>query len=296
MKRQYLHPLFLLVLAIILLLTRLLWTDTKLEYLFSIAGIFLTGIPHGAMDHHTASFLNRSQFHLPRYLLRYLASALLYLLVWFVVPGVAFLLFLILTAWHFGETDLVRFGTTKNAMLIFLYGSCLLMWLLLKDATVILYWTDLVTGNHHFSHRLISLLTAVPHFSWFLLLSLLMLFAVYNNRQQWPEVLLFLLFVFCAAYTSLLLGFVLYFAGWHSVQALRDIKGLVFKNKSIRIIINHAWPAVLGAFVLLFLIIRFGSSGWINNNGLPSLFVLLSVLTLPHMLQMHQLYQFRFRR
>jgi len=294
MTRQQLHPLCLLFVILVLLLTRHYWVNTMPEYLLAAAGVFLTGIPHGAMDHHTASFLNGTRFKLLRYLLLYLVSALLYLAVWFIYPAVAFLLFLGFTAWHFGETDSMCFGQKKiPAILIFIYGWSLLMWLLLKDAATILYWTDLITGHHHFSQQLIQALTTIPHLLWFVLLSVLLLYM--TERKKWLSALLFLVFIFCAVYTSLLMGFVVYFAGWHSLQALHHLRTSVFQRTGIKQIFLHALPAIAGSLVLLFIILRFGTGGWIENNGLPSLFVLLSVLTLPHMVQMHKLYQFRLK-
>lgn len=296
MNRQQLHPLVLLLLVLLLFFTRFYWIDTKIEYLIAVSGIFLTGIPHGAMDHHTASFLSGTRFKLIRYLLQYVFAALLYLAVWFLFPGVAFLLFLLLTAWHFGETDTACFTLKKKSyVLVFLYGWSLLMWLLLKDAATILYWTDLITDHHQFSRQLMTLLTAVPHLVWFAVVAILLLLTVYDDPNKWPAALLFLVFVFCTVYTSLLIGFVIYFAGWHSLQALQHLRTTVFQRTGLKQIIRTALPAVSGSLVILFIIIRFGAGGWIENDGLPSLFVLLSVLTLPHMIQMHKLYQFRLK-
>lgn len=294
MNRQQLHPLSLLLVILVLLLTRRYWANTMPEYLLAAAGVFITGIPHGAMDHHTASFLSGTRFKLLRYLLLYLFSALLYLAVWFVYPGFAFLLFLGLTAWHFGETDSVCFGEKKvPAVLVFIYGWSLLMWLLLKDASTILYWTELITGKHQFSLQLIKALTTIPHLLWFVLLAFFVFYMA--DRKNWLPALFFLVFIFCAVYTSLLVGFVVYFAGWHSLQALQHLRTSVFKRTGIKQIVRYALPAMAGSLVLLFVILKFGAGGWIANNGLPSLFVLLSVLTLPHMIQMHKLYQFRFK-
>lgn len=294
MKRQQLHSLFLLSVVLGLLLTNGYWANTKLEYLFSVAGIFITGIPHGAMDHHTAAFIHGARFKLLLYLLQYLVSALLYLAVWFLFPGFAFLLFLALTAWHFGETDSICFGHKKKpALVIFLYGWSLLMWLLLKDAATILYWTNLITGNHLLLQQLMKALTTVPHLLWFVVMAAILLYI--TDGRQLADTLLFLVFIFCAVYTSLLLGFVVYFSGWHSLQALQHLRSSVFKRAGVKQIIRNALPAVAGSLFVLFLIIKFGAAGWIENDGLPSLFVLLSVLTLPHMIQMHKLYEFRLK-
>lgn len=294
MKKQQLHPFLLLLLIITLLVTRSQWLDTNLEYLLAAAGIIVTGIPHGAMDHHTASFLNGAGFKLLRYLLQYLFFALLYLAVWFLYPGFAFILFLVLTAWHFGETDLECFGKKNTSpFLVFIYGWSLLMWLLLKDTATILYWTDLITGKHIFARQFIQTLTGIPHGLWFAISASILIYNVYRDQSKWRSVSFFLIFIFLSVYTSLLLGFVVYFAGWHSLQALQHLRTYVFQRAGVKKIILTALPAVAGSLVILFVILQYGAGSWIENNGLPSLFILLSVLTLPHMVQMHKLYQLR---
>jgi beta-carotene 15,15'-dioxygenase len=296
MNRQLLHPFLLLVVLIGLLLSRPAWVGTQVEYLLAIAGIFLTGIPHGAMDHHTASFLNGARFQLSRYVLQYLLTSLLYLVLWFLFPGLAFILFLALTAWHFGETDLDSLRNKSSArLLVFVYGGSLLLWLLLKDEATILFWTDAITGNHEGSHRFVQWLAGIPHGSWFVLTAAILLFSVRHEPQRWLGTALFLFFVFAAVYTSLLLGFVVYFAGWHSLKALQHLRLSVFKGTRIKQLIGNTLIALSGSLLVLLLILKFGNSGWIENKGLPALFILLAVLTLPHMVQMHRLYRFRAR-
>lgn len=293
MNRNLLHTGILLLLVAVLLLTRQYWAGNTVEYIVAVAGILLAGIPHGAMDHVTASFLEGTKFRLMKYLIQYVLSAVLYLVVWFFFPGIALLLFLLLTAWHFGETDLVCFTSKKtSAVLIFSYGFCLLMWLLLKDAATTMQWIQLIAGKEEYVTNMIAGLSAVPHLLWFVLSAMLIFITVLNDRTKWLPALIFLCFLFAAVYTSLILGFIIYFTGWHSMQALQHIHSSVFKHAGIKKLLFNALPATLGSVALLFVIITYGKKEWMQSSSLPSLFILLSVLTLPHMAQMHKLYVF----
>ena len=291
MNRSLLHTGILLLLVALLLLTKQYWAGSAVEYGIAVAGILIAGIPHGAMDHITASYLEGTRFHLIKYLIQYILSALLYLAVWFLFPGVALLLFLLLTAWHFGETDLVCFSNKKNApVLIFIYGFCLLMWLLLKDAGTTLQWIQLVAGKQEYVDAIITALSSVPHLLWFVLSAAIIFITVVNDQTKWLPAFVFLCFLFASAYTSLILGFIIYFTGWHSLQALQHIRLSVFKNSGLGKLVLNALPATLGSVVLLFVIVTYGKEEWVQSSSLPSLFILLSVLTLPHMAEMHRLY------
>jgi len=252
MNRNLLHTGILLLLVAVLLLTKPYWSGSSLEYGIAVAGILIAGIPHGAMDHLTASFLKGTKFRLFKYLIQYTLSALLYLAVWFLFPGVALLLFLLLTAWHFGETDLVCFTNKKKSpIIIFGYGFCLLMWLLMKDADTTLQWIQLISGKQEYVNAVITALSSVPHLLWFVL----------------SAVMIFI-----------------------TVIALQHIRLSVFKHSGLVNLVLNALPATLGSVVLLFLIVTYGKEEWVQSSSLPSLFILLSVLTLPHMAEMHRLY------
>lgn len=285
------HTGILLLLVAVLLLTKQYWAGSSVEYGIAVAGILIAGIPHGAMDHVTASFLEGTKFRLFRYLIQYTLSALLYLAVWFLFPGVALLLFLLLTAWHFGETDLVCF-TNKiiSPIIIFGYGFCLLMWLLMKDADTTLQWIQLISGKQEYVNAVITALSSVPHLLWFVLSAVMIFITVINDQTKWLPAFVFLCFLFASVYTSLILGFIIYFTGWHSLQALQHIRLSVFKHSGLVKLVLNALPATLGSVVLLFVIITYGKEEWVQSSSLPSLFILLSVLTLPHMAEMHRLY------
>lgn len=290
MKQTAIHIALLTVVTVITVLTREYWMNTMTEFMVAAMLIALAGIPHGSLDHKIAMHRNKG-LDLPRFLLQYITSALLFLLVWLVAPGIALVLFLLLTAWHFGETDFVIFGCRhRSGWLILLYGASLTLWLLGHDPAALAQWLEIITRQSPVSKGIAQLLTYLPAQLWFALLSTIILLNGAPGGRQVVSRLAFLVFVFLLSHTSLLTGFILYFAGWHSLNALSHIKRKVFRKTNIKGMLRQAVPATLAALSFLLGVAWIGNGHWLQNQGLPALFILLSILTLPHMTEMHRLY------
>jgi Brp/Blh family beta-carotene 15,15'-monooxygenase len=289
-KNTVLHIGLLTIITAIIVLTRESWMNTMTEFTVAAILIALAGIPHGSLDHKIAMHRNKG-LGLPRFLLQYIASALFFLLVWLFLPGVALILFLLLTAWHFGETDFVIFGCRhRPGWLILAYGISLTLWLLGHDPAALSQWLDIITRQSPVSKGIVQVLTYLPAPLWFALLSLIILLNGAPGSRRVAARLAFLVFLFLLTYTSLLTGFILYFAGWHSLHALTHIRRKVFRKEDIISMVRQALPTTAAALAFLFLVGWLSDGHWLQNNGLPALFILLSMLTLPHMTEMHRLY------
>lgn len=291
-----LHTAVLLLLVGVAALTRQYWKDSQMEFWLSSVLIIAAGIPHGALDHFVARH-NRKTFDLTVYVFLYVVSAGIYLALWWFAPGAAFLIFLLITAWHFGETDFSCFAGNQSAgLLSFIYGTAITMWLLMQDKPLLLRWTSLITGDNPTAMSLVSDIGVVPVYSWFLILGIILFAAGENRKEYLFRKSIFLLFLLCLSQTSLLMGFILYFTGWHSVNALLHIKGSVFRNTDGWLMLEKAMPATLSAVSFLIVIGFMSNGAWLDRFGLPALFILLSILTVPHMIEMHRLYTRRSER
>ena len=91
------------------------FSEVSLEFqlLFSSFFILLIGIPHGAIDH-VLFFKKRSLSQLQFYSI-YLGLILIFLVLWIFFPFWSLLLFLLISAFHFGES---QFSEIKTARLI----------------------------------------------------------------------------------------------------------------------------------------------------------------------------------
>jgi Brp/Blh family beta-carotene 15,15'-monooxygenase len=162
-------------------LTRQYWKDSQMEFWLSSVLIIAAGIPHGALDHFAARH-NRKKFDLTVYVFLYIVCAALYLTLWWFAPGIAFLIFLLITAWHFGETDFSCFTDNQGAGLYsFVYGTSITMWLLMQDKPLLFRWTALITGDNQNALSIVSWLAVVPVYT---VVSGARPDAVYGGRKQ----------------------------------------------------------------------------------------------------------------
>lgn len=293
MNKKLIHIIILIAVALLAVTTHMYWQNTNTEFVIAAICIVLAGIPHGALDHLVAG-KTRSGFRLLPYLLLYLTAIGLYLLVWWWVPGIAYVFFLIITAWHFGETDLTCFGSSHAVpWRIALYGLAVTMWLLMHDTPTLLYWTRIISKESQLAAAVVRTLSTVPNLLWLVMVAALLLLRTNLAVTDRIAIVLFIAFLYLLQYTSLITGFVLYFTGWHSMNALLHIRKGVFEEQPLRFMLQKAWVPTLGAISFLAVIIWVGNGTWLQHNGLPALFILLSVLTLPHMTEMHRLYTYR---
>ena len=126
----------------------------------------------------------------------------------------------------------------------------------------------------------------------FLAIAVVLLLPVRSRQpHRWVMWLLFSCFIFLCGKMSLLSGFALYFTGWHGVLAFVDIHNFLPSKGKFLAVWRHAIPLSVISYAFLILIYFFTDAGVWQNAGLPAIFILLSVLTLPHAQVMHQLYR-----
>lgn len=101
----------------------------NLWYQFLLApALLFPGLSHGAADHHL-DWQGKPR-GLSLFILRYIAIMLLVAGIWLLFPILGLFIFLLFSAWHFGETDLREWGI-YNPIQAFLFGLGILGLLLL---------------------------------------------------------------------------------------------------------------------------------------------------------------------
>lgn len=282
----------LLFLVVLFAATRKYWINNSFEILFALFAILIAGVPHGSLDYEVAKN-SRKGFNKIGYILIYLLLVSIYLFVWYILPGIAFVFFLLITAWHFGETDFNSLDLSyKNKFQVLVYGISITFWILLNDPQNLVYWVEKISSGSLIVTRPIDLIIKVPSLTWFFILSTILILQSRNSRVKLLNVLFFLVSILLLKYTSLLVGFVIYFTGWHSFNAIDHIRLTLNKYTSKQLFVKAILPTVASMVILLF-IFFLGDYDWIEQSGLHTLFILLSILTVPHMIEMHKLYQNR---
>jgi len=265
-----------------------------------LISVFIVGIPHGAIDHIIASELFRNSNGLKGHLIFY-SSYLLVMaglgLLWFISPPAGMIIFLLISVYHFGQADMEEFITDGNSTVswnivrgVFIIGLILLSdtgktFPVIADATGI----SETVFQEIFSYT--STIIVV------LIISYLMaaIYSVYQNRVQNPFIFLTdaLLLIALFLITGPFIGFAIYFAVWHSSGHIHEmIQFFKSRNKSfgLRDFILKSLPftiiSLLG-LTGLYYIQELTDSG---QQFITLMFILISVLTLPHMVVVNKMY------
>lgn len=208
------------------------------------------------------------------------------------IPALALLVFILISAYHFGEQHWnAMFFKKNNIVNIFFvsYGLMILFGLFwFNDALttqIIKNLTHISVFYEHF--RLVALLSA----SMTLILSVIL----YNKgffKCNIP-VELFLLFVFAVVFykSTLIWSFAIYFILWHSLPSILDQTTKLYGNISKKNIVSYVknsflyWLfSVLGLVILFY----FLQDDYILFNSV--FFSLLAAITFPHVLVMRLFY------
>jgi beta-carotene 15,15'-dioxygenase len=296
---------FLLLLGVLTLLYHFLLhpipNNTQMIILLSL--VLLVGVPHGALDFlvdEQNEALNNNPFSLKKFLVVYLTRLFVFALFW-LLPWLAFSLFIVFSIFHFGETDMSAIvKPNKYAVLLyFSYGSLILSILLLSHLPEIqdsLPAVSVFLQEHNLYEFLIN--KTLHIITFFSVLFLIIFFLQQKSGNIKPmgfyDIVQFVCLLFLLVYLPLMLAFTFYFALWHSILSVRNIFAY-FKNfnsgKKLTLICSKSLLfslLALGSIIGLYFIMQYYVP---NFNMLFALLIVLSVLTLPHLTVMHGMYK-----
>lgn len=251
----------------------------------TLFGIILSsiGIPHGAIDH-LISNPKIDRKGLGGFLLIYLTLIAGYMSIWYFFPLTALMGFLIMSAYHFGQSHFISKNQPKkfSSMLFISRGGYFLFAILAGDwETTKLILSPLVNLELQGQTRVLILVT--------IFLATLLAqhgFGPKINRSQILEILILGPILY---FSPLLIGFVVYFGFWHALPSMiaeyKFLSGFStydsIKKFSIQLL-PFSIISFIGIGVILFLGLKF-----LENNELILLFfVLISLISFPHILFM----------
>jgi beta-carotene 15,15'-dioxygenase len=263
----------------------------KIQYLL-LGGLTLAiGLPHGATDfllfqHLQGLKLNKKQ--VISFFCGYLVAVFAYFLCWVVLPIPSLILFLVISMYHFGQSNWqdLRFSKGLSFVLFMSWGAFVL------GGSVLWHWEEskIIIGQ---------LIGFVPNYSlenmvtiqWSLLIlnvfliSFLFLTKKINKLNFVVECTKLGLLSFLLYFSPLIVGFTIYFTLWHSLESL--VNQLDFFRRQIpkfsvsdyyRQSAPYTFLAVLGLLGLIF-----SQSFFFAESSLISLFlILIACVTLPH--------------
>jgi beta-carotene 15,15'-dioxygenase len=274
----------------------------NIQIIFFVSLILLTGIPHGALDHliqeATDKKLNRV-YNSKIFSVKYLSIMLLYALTWYFFSGLSLVIFLIISAWHFGETDLEK--APKDALIWsftrLIYGFYILAFILLTHIQEVRPIVDNMLNNQQNVFAIWQLIVSNVHQIMYLLgWSFITIFIVAQSKYYIKfdkiRVLRLILILLLTAYLPLLPAFALYFGGWHALCAFDNIHDYLSKdypNLSFKSIYFKTLPLTVLAIVFLCVFLWYCRTYTEHFNPFPILFIFISLITLPHLIIAHQM-------
>jgi Brp/Blh family beta-carotene 15,15'-monooxygenase len=202
--------------------------------------IFSIGILHGANDLQIYNHLNdeKDKKGLGKLLIYYLAIVLTGVLLFAFIPTIALLLFIIASAYHFGEQHWSfldkSFKILKTPIFFFVYGLFVLQLLFYFNITEVQVVIKSITGR--FVPDAFFLYPFL--INGLLVSSFFLFFSFYNNsliKLIVEQVFLLLVMAILFKLASLIWGFAIYFIFWHSIPSLYEqivylYKEFNFKN------------------------------------------------------------------
>lgn len=297
----------LIVLSCILLALKVSgsWTEAWMDYTFFGLVMILIGLPHGAVDHLIHIRQKQSKeltaTTLGQFVRSYLLMIALYGLVWYLLPAVSLGLFIGLSCYHFGQSQLYYFFKKEGYFSTFTY----ILW----GLAVLSY---IICWNSQDSIALIS--TILPEFGewlatsplaanlWYLpwVLSVVPAAFLVSRLRGLPfDIILWeagslLVIGLVSYYCGLLVAFSVYFGFWHSSKSLRAIVRSFrirhpnynytrfYKDAFLFSAISTVGIALLSAGTYYFPI---------GIHPVMLFFVLISLLTFPHMVILEEVYR-----
>lgn len=259
--------------------------------------ILIIGIPHGAIDHVLyASTTNRSQ---KSFYIFYLGSMIAYAVLWLASPVVGLWSFILLSAYHFGQSQFSN-QTAPNIFKRSLYlswGLSILGALLYHHPDEIQQYFEWIPSLRSSAELMSDTLFGYLSlgFGVTAILSIVYLFAI--RRQDFKglthEILQFLGIHFVFYLFPLLPAFALYFALLHSWPVMREEYKFISERKSMTkwsSFIKLLLPFTLFSFAGIAILFAVFYFQWTEQPQVLLLFILIAVLTLPHSIVMERFY------
>jgi len=285
------------------------WTiDFATQSYISIGLIFLLGIPHGAIDHLLITEEDRGSSL--RFYVFYIGLILLYFTGWLLLPQWSMVLFLLLSAFHFGQSQFSELKVPSRWLsysLNFFWGCSILSGLIFYNSEEIIQLVssspDISVLGILFQATVFKIILWLTSFLTIVIWSLLYYYQEKINKldegkiskSRWYAELITLLLIHACFYLlPVVIGFTVYFISLHSLKVLSE-EFSFFKVKKAQyslvnfllLLLPYTLISVIGALALMYL----ASIGIFNVSNILLVLILLSVLTLPHSLVMNRFYQ-----
>lgn len=262
-----------------------------------IALNLLVGLPHGAVDHVLS--VTTLKLNIWWFYSAYVIAIVAYVILWIYLPAISFIFFLLLSAFHFGESQLSRYGRSSILHLI-----SFLMWGLHILSSYVFYQYDVLV-EHMVNFDIFQPLEPVIAFMgsssvMMIVTGVMMAVLAYSSLRSGQVRLqslmqeVFLLVMIHASFVAFgpIVSFTLFFVVIHSLQVLSH-EWLYLKERFV--LTGFAQFVVMLLPLSIISIAGLGFLYWLNLSffDLPIVYltiIMTAVITFPHAVVMHFFY------
>jgi Brp/Blh family beta-carotene 15,15'-monooxygenase len=241
------------------------------------------GIPHGAIDHLLLNpKINNTE--LVKFIFKYLAIIAIYLIVWIFLPIPALVAFLLMSAYHFGQShfigiDLSSFKKTTYFATGIFYLS-------------VIFWGDFENTTNILMG--IVNIESLTGFGWPVIIGSFVISNVLFFRNSFVEWRLFALEMIIMGLVlyqlPLLVGFIIYFGFWHALPSITEeyqsLKWYFGKNH-LRNFIKKLMPFTAASIGGMWVILAIFYPGSDSEELVLLFFTLVSLISAPHIWYMN---------
>ncbi|MDB0027354.1 Brp/Blh family beta-carotene 15,15'-dioxygenase [Flavobacteriales bacterium] len=262
----------------------------------SLILIFIFGIPHGAIDN--IIYLSSNKITRRRFYLIYILTIIVYCIFWWLVPIISLVIFLLLSSYHFGESQFVEYSFAFKKRIIYLFwGFALLSTLIFYNNNELLSLSNQFIDTQIFSQVFnILIFKYIFYFSNAIIISML-IFENYklsiSNQQLMNEIFLLILIHITFYLFPIIISFTLYFIFLHSIKVLKqefDYLKSLQSDLNLFKFIKLLYPHTLLSIIFLAIFLLLMNFGYINISVFLFSIIGISVITLPHAIIMSNFY------
>ena len=257
--------------------------------------LFVLGIPHGALDFFIDKKIQNT--HGMRHTLvffgKYFSNMAIYAMIWYYLPTLAILIFIALTAYHFGEIDWIGKAENKlHQLMYFLLGLSWILFLLSKNIHSAIEIFMLLGQSKIEAEKFYTIAkTIFPITQASLIIIHIILFFSWKFFFTKPINFFYAVIqIGCLNIINLALPlwlcFAFYFGIWHSILSFDKIRQEFDIQNTIKgwlSLLYMALPYSLLAWIGIGLFIKYALQTLDMAHFLPLLFIGIAVLALPHL-------------
>ncbi|WP_162419095.1 Brp/Blh family beta-carotene 15,15'-dioxygenase [Cyclobacterium roseum] len=274
------------VLGVFIALAYLVFFQGNETFEWILIGLVLVtvGIPHGSLDHLLANpRINRE--NLIRFILKYLAIIFAYLSLWILLPIPALIAFIIMSAYHFGQSHFIQTPLTYHKKATYFF-------------TGLFYLSVILWGSFDETGKILEEIATIAAFKsigWYIISGSFLIsnFLFFRNRSgKWLFFPVEMVGLGLLLYQlPLLMAFIIYFGFWHALPSMSEefqaLKKHFGKNK-LKSFISRMIPFTTLSLAGMALIIAFLYKSSEVEEIIFVFFVLISLISAPHVWYMNR--------